>query len=73
MKLLNKWAVGFASALGFGGASWAVTPYDALIASVSFGDLQTNVLLVIGLLIAFALIVNGGLMLYHMIKRNSRN
>jgi hypothetical protein len=71
MNKLAKWGVAFASALGFGGSAWAVTPYDALIAGVDFSALQTNVLLVIGLLIAFALVVGGGQMLYHLIKRNS--
>ena len=69
MNKLTKWGVGFASALGFAGSTWAVTPYDSLVQAINFADLQTNVLIIIGLLVAFALVKNGGVMLYNLIRR----
>lgn len=53
--------------------SFAVTPYDSLVSGISFADLVTNIMLVVGLLITFALAKNGAIMLYNLIKSKSRS
>ena len=66
-KMFQK--VALISALFTALPALAVSPFDTLVAGVSFSDAQTAVLSVVLLAIGFSLVIGGGMLIYRVARR----